>query len=137
MIDFAAGWLFVKTWANKALKGVDLTPIWASAKTTIVEALANRPKLSIWLAISVAATAAVLFVAPEMAGPALYKFAVTGVSVVWLYWLSRHIWPHSRPSSFLDADGKVLPGQEIPFAAALLAQALFIAISFHGLAGLV
>lgn len=134
MIDFTAGRTLIKAWAKEMLfNQVNLNAV----KTWLQETLAKRPKLTLWLTLSVAATAAVLWLAPAMAGPALYKFAVTGLSIVWLYWLSRHIWPHSHPSLFMVADGEVKQGQEIPYAAALLAQALFIAIAFHGLAGLV
>lgn len=103
-----------------------LTTIWA-----------KRPKLTVWLGVAIVATAVLLIVAPAMAGTILYKFAVTNLAVVWLYWLCVHIWPHSRPSSYMDSNERVLPGKDIPYAAALIGQILFVAIVFHGLAQLV
>ena len=117
MIDLPVGWYAVKRWVKNA---------WL-----------DRPKLSIWLAIGIAAVAALVLFAPAMFGTIFYKFATTNLAVVWLYWLAVHIWPHSRPSSYLDNNEDVKPGKEIPYAAALLGQILFVAIVFHGLAQLV
>lgn len=98
---------------------------------------ASRPKLSGWGLIGLASIATTLVLAPQLDGVIAYKFSLTTLSIVMLYWLYRHIWPDSRPSSFMGEDGKVLAGKELSHAAALIAQALFIAICFHGIANLV
>lgn len=121
-----------KSWAEgRAL--TDFTNLYNNFKAS----WAKRPKLSGWMFLGLLGTAALLYTAPAIVTAVMYKFVLTNVAIIWLYVLATHIWPHSRPSSYLDENENVKPNMELPYAASLLTQAVFVVGGLIGFALLV
>lgn len=112
---------------------LDLKNLFTRIKTT----WKSRPKLSGWLLTGLLAVASVIYLAPTLGSAILYKFAMSNLCIIWLYWLCVHIWPHSNPDNYLDADSNINKGEEIQYAACFIGQVLFVILGFLGFALLV